>query len=338
MRIFSWIVVALFIVSCESETKQQNFVSLKGKVHSSSIDSFKVVSRGYDKTIYVDENGTFDDTLNVNPGFHALLNGKNDGYNVFLRNGYNLEVTFKGEKFADGLSFTGAGSETNNYLNEKTAFFSSDDGNPETLFALDKAGFDAKIQEIKSSFEVMKAEKNIDSLVLAMDSRNEEMYFKYLESNYESMHELAVKFATGAPSPKFVNYENYKGGTNSLDDYKGKYVYLDIWATWCGPCKAEIPFLKELEKDFHGRNIEFISISVDKPQAYEKWRKMVEDESLTGVQLFADNNFESEFIRAYGINAIPRFILLDPYGNIVSANAKRPSNPTIREYFNELGI
>ena len=149
---------------------------------------------------------------------------------------------------------------------------------------------------------------------------------------------MAVKFAKGSPSPKFFNYENYKGGSNSLDDYKGKYVYLDIWATWCAPCKAEIPFLKQLEKDFHGRNIEFISISVDKKQAYDKWRKMVEEEELTGVQLYADNDFQSDFIQAYGINAIPRFILIDPEGNIVSANEKRPSDPGIRAYFEELGI
>ena len=93
-----------------------------------------------------------------------------------------------------------------------------------------------------------------------------------------------------------------------------------------------------MEKDFNGRNIEFISISVDKKQAYDKWRKMVEEEELTGVQLYADNDFQSDFIQAYGINAIPRFILIDPEGNIVSANEKRPSDPRIREYFEELGI
>ncbi len=338
MRLFSWIVVALLIVSCESETKQQNYVALKGKVNSKSISSFQVVSRDYLKTINIDENGVFDDTLAVKAGYYGLLNGQSDGLNVFLRNGYDLEITFKGERFSEGASFVGKGSESNNYLNEKTAFFTSDDANPEMFFTLDKAEFDAKILETKSSFEAMKAGKILDSMVVEMDVRNDEMYFNYLESNYESMHEMAVKFAKGAPSPKFENYENFEGGSNSLDDYKGKFVYLDIWATWCGPCKAEIPFLKELEKDYHGKNIEFISISVDKPQAYDKWRKMVEEEALTGVQLYADNNFESEFIRAYGINSIPRFILIDPDGNIVNANAKRPSNPTIRDYFSELGI
>ena len=213
-----------------------------------------------------------------------------------------------------------------------------DEANPEVFFALDKTAFDTKLESTKTLFEAMRAGKELDSIMLDLDVKNDEMYFNYLESNYEKMHEMATKFAAGAPSPKFVNYENFNGGSNSLDDFKGKFVYLDIWATWCAPCKAEIPYLKTLEKEFHDRNIEFISISVDRPQAYDTWRKMVEDEALTGVQLFADNNFESEFIQAYGINAIPRFILIDPEGNIVNANAKRPSDPTIKSYFEELGI
>lgn len=338
MRVFSWIVLAVLVISCGSEQKRKNYVTLKGKVNSSEISSFQVASRGFSKTINVDENGRFEDTLNVNIGFHAFLNGSKDGLNVFLKNGDNLEVTFNAERFSDGATYKGEGADSNNYLEKKREYFSGDDAAPESFFALDKPEFDKKIQNTKASFEAMKAGMKIDSVVLDLDMANEARYFEYLETNYERMHEMAARMAPGVISPKFENYENFKGGTNSLDDYKGKYVYLDIWATWCAPCKAEIPFLKELEKDYHGKNIEFISISVDKKHAYDKWRTMVEEESLTGVQLIADNNFESEFIMNYGINAIPRFILIDPEGKIVNANAKRPSDPKIREYFNELGI
>ena len=65
---------------------------------------------------------------------------------------------------------------------------------------------------------------------------------------------------------------------------------------------------------------------------------MVKDLDLGGVQLYADNNFESDFITAFEINAIPRFILIDPEGNIVNADADRPSNPKLREFLLELGI
>lgn len=142
----------------------------------------------------------------------------------------------------------------------------------------------------------------------------------------------------GSPSPKFVNYENHKGGTTSLDDLKGQYVYIDVWATWCAPCKREIPFLKEIEKEYHGKNIAFVSTSIDRATDHEKWKNMVTEEQLGGIQLFADNDWQSQFVRDYAIEGIPRFILVDPEGNIVSADAPRPSSPKLKELFNELDI
>jgi len=145
--------------------------------------------------------------------------------------------------------------------------------------------------------------------------------------------------APGQVSPKFVGYENIKGGTTSLEDLKGKYVYVDVWATWCGPCKAEIPSLKALEEEFHKENIEFVSISVDKAADHDKWLAMVNDKELKGVQLFADKSWSSDFVQGYLIKGIPRFILIDPQGNIVNSNAPRPSSDKIKGLLNtSLGI
>jgi len=142
----------------------------------------------------------------------------------------------------------------------------------------------------------------------------------------------------GQPSPKFVNYENYNGSTTSLEDLKGKYVYIDIWATWCGPCKAQIPFLKQVEKKYHSKNITFVSISTDKQKDKQKWKDMVKEKELGGVQLITDNDFDTSFISDYKIRGIPRFILLDPNGKIVTANAPRPSDKELIDLFSELNI
>ncbi len=133
------------------------------------------------------------------------------------------------------------------------------------------------------------------------------------------------RIAKGAPSPKFIDYDNFLGGKTSLDDFKGKYVYIDLWATWCMPCIKEIPSLKELEKEYKDKNIEFVSISVDNKNDYEKWKKLVKQKKLGGVQLFADENLESSFTKAYGVVGIPRFIFIDAKGNIIDADAPRPS-------------
>ncbi len=162
----------------------------------------------------------------------------------------------------------------------------------------------------------------------------DEDFKKELTRTYENIKKL-VK---GNASPVFVNYENNAGGTTSLADLKGKYVYIDVWATWCGPCKAEIPHLQKVEKQYHDKNIEFVSISVDTKKNHDKWKKMVADKDLGGIQLLADKDFKSDFVQDYNINGIPRFILLDPAGNIVSSDAPRPSNKGLIRLFDELKI
>ncbi|SMD32339.1 Thiol-disulfide isomerase or thioredoxin [Reichenbachiella faecimaris] len=142
------------------------------------------------------------------------------------------------------------------------------------------------------------------------------------------------KLQAGMPSATFA-YQSINGETVTLKDLRGKYLYVDVWATWCGPCLREIPSLKSLENDYHDARIEFVSISIDVQKDFEKWQQMIADKELKGVQLFADSDWQSEFVKAYAIDGIPRFIIIDPEGNIVNPNAPRPSDPQIRDLFDE---
>ncbi|SDB32923.1 Thiol-disulfide isomerase or thioredoxin [Flavobacteriaceae bacterium MAR_2010_188] len=155
-----------------------------------------------------------------------------------------------------------------------------------------------------------------------------------IKVKYDKVQQLTK----GKPSPIFTDYENHKGGSTSLTDLKGKYVYVDVWATWCGPCKVEIPYLKEVEKQYHGKNIVFVSTSIDKADDHNTWVQMVKDKELGGMQLMADNDWNSKFVTDYAIEGIPRFILIDPNGNIVTADAPRPSNPELVAMFESLDI
>ena len=70
----------------------------------------------------------------------------------------------------------------------------------------------------------------------------------------------------------------------TLRDFRGKYIYIDMWATWCGPCQKELPFLKKLEEKFKGRNIVFVGLSIDQDKA--KWAARVKSGALSGTQLY----------------------------------------------------
>ncbi|AXT60328.1 TlpA family protein disulfide reductase [Aquimarina sp. AD10] len=163
-----------------------------------------------------------------------------------------------------------------------------------------------------------------------------------VDKNYINVVEQVIKEAkkieVGNPSPVFENYENVLGGTSSLVDFKGKYVYIDVWATWCVPCKREIPYLKELEEEYKNSTIEFVSISVDKIEDRDVWKKYINKEQLRGIQLLADHDFDSNFIKSYAVKSIPKFILIDPDGNIVSSSAPRPSDMRLKKLFVSKGI
>lgn len=137
------------------------------------------------------------------------------------------------------------------------------------------------------------------------------------------------------PAPNF-NYENYKGGKTTLKDLKGKLVYIEIWATWCGPCIKEMPALTQLIKDFKGKNIEFVSISVDSKRDYKNWRKMIPEKNVGGIQLLANKSLESNFMKAFGIGLIPRTLILDEEGKIITPKAPRPSATNTKRYIYSL--
>ncbi|MDY0779945.1 TlpA disulfide reductase family protein [Tenacibaculum sp. IB213877] len=181
-------------------------------------------------------------------------------------------------------------------------------------------------------------------------SELKEYYDKYMaystnEDNKKEITEMYNKLkltAKGQPSPKFKNFDNYNGGKTSLDDLtgKGKYIYIDVWATWCSFCKKEIPLLKRMEQQYHGKNIEFVSINVDTRDKKKKWEETIEEKEMTGVQLFSGkSHLDLDFAQDYLIKGLPRFILIDPDGKIVTANAPRPSEgDKLEEIFEELGI
>ena len=162
------------------------------------------------------------------------------------------------------------------------------------------------------------------------------MFKKHVKDNekiekFNALCDKWEKLKAGAPSPSFV-CPDINGRTVALADLKGKFVYIDVWATWCGPCRGELPHLKTLEEKYADKDIHFVSLSCDKDK--KAWENMVKKDAMKGIQLHLGT--ESTFMDAYLINGIPRFILLDREGKIISSNMTRPSDPKTAEKFNEL--
>ncbi len=325
------------MVSCKKETPN-DFVTLQGTIQNYDGESLTIYGKKDFKTIFVDENGIFRDTLTVEDGFHGLKIGEKQSV-IYLKNGYVLDIETDYEQYPTAITFKGKGKADNQYILDKMAFIKNENlESPNAVFELEKEAFDAKMNSLESDLEKLIVDaEDLDETLAAQEREANQKLLEFFNSNYQAQHTSSVRLKKGAPSPKF-NYPNTEGENVSLDDLKGDYVYVDVWATWCGPCKKEIPHLKEIQKEYEGKNISFVSLSIDKQENKDKWLEMVKNEQLSGIQIMADKDFRSDFVTAYSINAIPRFILIDKEGNILDANAPRPSDPRLKELFSSLNL
>ena len=146
------------------------------------------------------------------------------------------------------------------------------------------------------------------------------MYKQFME-----VKKAKEKTASGVPAPD-ITLDLPDGKQVQLKDIcKGKFTYIDVWATWCGPCKMEIPFMEKLVERFKGNDkVMFISISVD--ENVEAWKKMIEKDKPQWAQYNIHGKTNQQFSADWGITGIPRFIMIDKDGNIFAADATRPSN------------
>jgi thiol-disulfide isomerase/thioredoxin len=244
---------------------------------------------------------------------------------IFIKNGYDLKLKMDAKEFDESMQFSGSGAAENTDLMQYSFLETKVDY--DTLLASDEATFKKIVEENKAVHFKKLDSKKLDSGYVALQKKNIEMELFGLTQYYNQIVENNK--LNGSISPVF-NFENYMGGKTNLEDFKGKYVYIDVWATWCGPCIAEIPSLKLLEEKYQDKNIAFVSISIDKMKDSEKWRNMVKAKNLGGVQVIADNDWNSKFVLDYKITSIPRFILIDPSGKIIKGDAARPSNPELQ--------
>ena len=339
MKYFILLFSVLALISCKEEALK-DYVSLSGHIDNlEENDTILLVSsKAYIKKIAIDATGNFKDTLHISgPDFYSLSLSSKARFPAYFNMGDELEIHTDKKDINNTLTFKGRGEESNNYITTRTKEVTIFSEKVKSLFALDSIEFNKEMSQFEDKFNKLLSNKAIDTAVVSREKIGLAGYVKNIKSKYSQEHAILVGFAKGKVSPKFVDFENYNGGTTSLDDLKGSYVYIDVWATWCRPCLSQIPALKQLEKDYEGKNIKFVSISTDKPEKHEAWKNMIKAKGMSGVQLYA--GADQSFMRDYQINTIPRFIFIDTEGNIIDANAPRPSQTeTIKALFSEQGL
>ena len=158
-----------------------------------------------------------------------------------------------------------------------------------------------------------------------------EPVYNYLSDSLKARKEVVTfytlllnlkKVALGQPAPDFTQADT-AGKPVSLHNFKGKYVLVDFWASWCKPCRHENPAVVSAFNKYKDRDFTIVSVSLDAPGAQDKWIKAIHDDGLTGWTHVSDLNFwGNEVAKLYSIQSIPQNFLLDKEGKIIAKNLR----------------
>ncbi len=187
---------------------------------------------------------------------------------------------------------------------EEMRFVKEHPSSPVSLFMVKKSlGYDINLVKALPMFALL-----TDTLIQSPNGKK-----------LKEIIETAKKSMIGAKAVDFVQPDIY-GSNITLSSFKGKYVLVDFWASWCIPCRAEGPGMIKAYTKFKDKNFEIFGVTLDENK--EKWLKAIKDDSYTWVQAGDMKGWENTAALEYGINAIPFNFLLDPNGVIIARNLK----------------
>ena len=166
------------------------------------------------------------------------------------------------------------------------------------------------------------------------------MDYKNITGDIVTYNKLKKQFGLLRSDSSEISLKNTMGKITSLDrileKHRGKYIYVDFWATWCMPCRTLLPDNIRLEKEYHDKNIVFVSLAFNDDE--KRWKKLISDSThLFGMENYIITNTKSSrIIEGWKIRTIPRYMLFDEKGDVVILDAPRPNTKNIRNIFNRL--
>lgn len=175
-------------------------------------------------------------------------------------------------------------------------------------------------------------EDNYEEAIAMFDKLDESVKSYKMAGDFQKYVEGMSKAAIGKDFIDFTQ-NDVSGKPTSLSSYKGKYVLVEFWASWCGPCRAENPNLRAAYLKYHDKGFNVLGVSLDDKE--DKWKKAVEKDDLPWAQVSDLKGWQNSAAVQYGVRAIPANFLIDPSGKIIKKNLRGEElNKALSELFN----
>ena len=143
----------------------------------------------------------------------------------------------------------------------------------------------------------------------------------------------AMRLITGAVAPDFAQVTP-EGKSLKLSDLRGKYILIDFWASWCGPCRQENPNVVRMYEQYKDKGFDILSVSLD--SARDRWLQAIEADKLSWKHVSDLKGWSNEVAQMYEVSGIPKTFLIDPQGKIIATDLRGPSlEAKLKELFNQ---
>jgi len=158
------------------------------------------------------------------------------------------------------------------------------------------------------------------------DALLEKLRTEFPDSDYAGMLQGPHNRSESLGKPFHLIFDDAISGSSvSMTGLRGKVVVIDFWATWCGPCVAEMPKMKKLYAEYRNQGVEFIGVSLDQPKedgGLDSLKKFVKDKGIEWPQYYQGNYWNSAFSKSWGVNSIPCVFVVDTAGKLYSVEAR----------------